>query len=65
MFNENEYQTIISNCQKDDNLANALSTLRSESLEELSVVSHEIKNYAAYLKTSYHVYCPQNTWLKG
>lgn len=53
MFNENEYQTIISNCQKDDNLANALSTLRSESLEELSVVSHEIKNYAAYLKTSY------------
>ena len=51
MFNENEYQTIISNCQKDDNLANALSTLRSESLEELSVVSHEIKNYAAYLKT--------------
>ena len=53
MFNENEYQTIISNCKKDDNLANALSTLRSESLEELSVVSHEIKNYAAYLKTSY------------
>ena len=48
MFNENEYQTIISNCQKDDNLANALSTLRSESLEELSVVSHEIKNYEPY-----------------
>ena len=34
MFNENEYQTIIYKCQKDDNLENALSTIRSESLEE-------------------------------
>ena len=53
MFNKNEYDTIVTNCQNNKELSDALSSLRNESSKELSVISHEIKNYAAYLKTCY------------
>lgn len=64
MFNKEEYDTIVSECKKNSKLSSALSDLRKDSLEELSVVSHEIKNYAAYLKTSYQFISHKNSELK-
>ena len=64
MFNKEEYDTIVSECKKSSKLSSALSDLRKDSLEELSVVSHEIKNYAAYLKTSYQFISHKNSELK-
>ena len=43
MFNKEEYDTIVSECKKSSKLSSALSDLRKDSLEELSVVSHEIR----------------------
>lgn len=64
MFNKKEYDTIVSECRKDNELSAALSDLRKDSLDELSVMSHEIKNYAAYLKTSYQFISRKNSELK-
>lgn len=64
MFNKKEYDTIVSECGKDNELSAALSDLRKDSLDELSVMSHEIKNYAAYLKTSYQFISRKNSELK-
>ena len=63
MFNKEEYDTIASICNKNDELSRVLSDLRETSLDELSVVSHEIKNYAAYLKTSYQFISRKNSEL--
>lgn len=65
MFNKNEYDTIVTNCQNNKELSDALSSLRNESLKELSVISHEIKNYAAYLKTCYQFISRKNEILMG
>ncbi len=64
MFNKEEYDTIVSICNKNEKLSCTLSDLRETSLDELSVVSHEIKNYAAYLKTSYQFISRKNSELK-
>lgn len=64
MITKKEYDTITAGCLKDSELANALSKLRTDSLDELSVISHETKNYAAYLKTTYQFLSRKNDTLK-
>lgn len=50
MLTFNEYTTISNNCSDNKQLSDAINSVCSAALEESSVISHEIKNQAAYLK---------------
>lgn len=63
MINNNQYEIIANACNNDKQLCNALSEFKTESLDELSVISHEIKNHTAYLKTCYQFLSRKNTEL--
>lgn len=63
MFTKNEYNVIKACCENNNELSDALLALRTDALEELSITSHEIKNYAAYLKTAYQYISRKNNEL--
>lgn len=65
MLTFNEYTTISNNCSDNKQLSDAINSVCSAALEESSVISHEIKNQAAYLKTCYQLLSSRNDELRS
>lgn len=65
MLTFNEYTTISNNCSDNKQLSDAINSVCSTALEESSVISHEIKNQAAYLKTCYQLLSSRNDELRS
>lgn len=65
MLTFNEYTTITNNCSDNKQLSDAINSVSNAALEESSVISHEIKNHAAYLKTCYQLLSSRNDELRS
>ena len=65
MLTFNEYTTINNNCSDNKQLSDAINSVSNAALEESSVISHEIKNHAAYLKTCYQLLSSRNDELRS
>lgn len=55
MLNFNEYQKLSELIKSNPELEPIINNMSSFSLSELSIDSHDIKNYIAYLKTTFQL----------